>query len=123
MNYVAKEPIRPGEHVISEANGSRSREEVIIAAGANLPPATVLGRVTATKKYMRLAPGASDGTQTAAAVLYGDAFAATADVAATAHVRDSELNGQVLSWPTGITDNQKAAAITQLTALGIIIRN
>ncbi|MBP7339418.1 head decoration protein [Niveispirillum sp.] len=123
MDYVVKEPIRPGEHVISEANGSRSREEITVAAAADLGPATVLGKVTASGKYKRLAPAANDGTQTAAAVLYGDAYAETEDVKATAHLRDAEVNGLVLSWPTGITNNQKAAAVTQLTALGIIVRN
>ncbi|MFV3077971.1 head decoration protein [Niveispirillum fermenti] len=123
MNFVQKEPIRPGEHLVSEANGSRSREEITIAAGAVLPPATVLGQVTATGKYKRLAPAANDGTENAAGVLYADAGAVATDTRATAHVRDCEVNGLVLDWPAGITTNQKNAAIAALAALGVIVRN
>lgn len=39
------EPTRPGECLVSEANGSLSREAVTIAAGADLAPGTVLGRI------------------------------------------------------------------------------
>lgn len=74
-------------------------------------------------KYAALNLAATDGSQRAAGVLYDTARAASADVKATAHVRDCEVNGLVLTWPAGITTDQKAAAVAELAALGIIVRN
>jgi hypothetical protein len=73
-------------------------------------------------KYKILAPAATDGTQIAAGILYGPAAAATADVRGVANVRESVVNAAELTWPVGITTNQKNAAIAQLAALQIILR-
>ena len=60
-----------GEFIISEANGTRSREVVTVAAAAAaLPAGTVLGKITASGKYVAYSDAASDGTETAAGVLY-----------------------------------------------------
>jgi hypothetical protein len=49
----------PGEFILSEANGQRSREAITIASGAGIIAAgTVLGKVTATGKYLASAVGA-----------------------------------------------------------------
>ncbi|MGQ2992769.1 head decoration protein [Variovorax sp.] len=111
-----------GEHVASEANGTRSRGVVTIASGQNLEPGTVLGKVTASGKYVALAPAASDGSEAAAAVLYGHVDATTADRPGVVHLRDAELKGFALAWPSGITTNQKNTALGQLVALGLIAR-
>lgn len=74
-------------------------------------------------KYAKLNLAATDGSQHAAGVLYDRALAASADVKATAHVRSCDVNGLALTWPAGITDSQKAAAIAELAALKIIVRN
>jgi hypothetical protein len=76
----------------------------------------------ASGKYKIIAPAAIDGTQHAAAILYGYAEAASADADAVAHVRDSEHNADILTWSAGITNDEKAAAILELAALGIILR-
>lgn len=124
MPTVLTQPAaRAAGHLVSEASGYRSREAIVIASGANLAPGSVLGKVTASGKYVLLAPDATDGSQNAAAILYADATAATADVGATANVRDCEVNGNLLTWPAGITAPQKTAATTALAALGVIIRN
>jgi hypothetical protein len=120
---ILSEPVRPGEYLVSEHDGSFSRDVAVIAAGANLVPGTVLGKVTASGKLTILAPGASDGSQTAVAVLYGPANAAAADVKQTITARSSEVNGLVLTWPAGITNNQQTAAITQLASVGILVRS
>ncbi|ACI92712.1 putative phage protein Gp19 [Afipia carboxidovorans OM5] len=36
--------------------------------------------------------------------------------------RDCTVNGKCLEWPAGITDQQKAAAVSQLAERGIIVR-
>lgn len=83
---------------------------------------TVLGQVTASGKYKILAPGASDGTEAAAAILGQGADASTADKIVSIIERGAVLDAANLTWPAGITNNQKTAAIAQLKALGLIVR-
>jgi hypothetical protein len=63
-----------------------TREVVTIASGT-LEPGTVLGRITASGNYGAHNPSASDGTETAVAVLWGKADATAGAVPAVAVVR------------------------------------
>lgn len=74
-------------------------------------------------KLTQLDPEAADGSQKAMAVLFAAAPASEADVAATVHDRDCEVNGLVLVWPAGISDQQKATAIADLAERGVIVRS
>lgn len=114
-NYAA-------EHLLSEANGDRSRATGTILSGQNLRAGAVLGRVTASGSLRELAPAASDGSQTAAAILYAPVNATAGAQPCVINIRDCEVNGRVIAWPTGITTPQRDAAIAQLAALGIIVR-
>ncbi len=76
-----------------------------------------------TIKYAALNVSATDGTQTAVAVLYGAAKVSGGDVKQTIIARGAEVNGLMLGWPSGITAPQKAAAIAQLAAKAIIVRS
>jgi len=104
------------EFLLSEGNGSISREEIVIAAAAGaMAPGTVLGKVTATGEYVAYAPGAADGSEVAAGVLYrGVADKAVAQgavlIARHAEVKADELTGL------------DAAAIADLASVGIITR-
>lgn len=112
-----------GHYVVSEANGYRSREQAIIAAGSGkLRAGTVLGRVTVGGKLKPLAPAASDGTEKAAAILWQGCDATTEDVRRTITARDSEVHANVLTFAVGTTDQQKTAAMANLAALGIVGR-
>ena len=117
---VLTEPMRAGEHLVSEVT-TQSREVGVITGGA-YKPGTVLGKITASGKLTQLAPAANDGSQNAAAILYGYVDASTADKPGTINVRLTEVNGLCLTWPAGITTNQQTAAIAQLAALGILVR-
>ena len=119
---VLTEGKRAADFIVSEANGTRSRDVVTIAQGAALEPGTVLGKVTASGKYVALDPAANTGAETAVGLLRARADAAIADVSAVAILRDGEVNGAELVWPAGITPEQKAAAIADLAAHGIIVR-
>lgn len=116
--------LRPTAHyLVSEAEGYRSRDVAVIASGAGkLDAGAVLGRVTASKKLVPLAPGASDGSQNAAAILYEACDATSADVRRTITARDAEVQAAVLVWAGGVNDSQKTAALAQLAALGIVAR-
>lgn len=113
-----------GDLLKYEAPSLYSREAATVAAGQNLQLGTVLGRKTDDGKLYALAPGASDGSETAAGVL-------AADIDATLINRDDALliarhaivARSALIWPTGITAAQKAAAEAQLAALGILVRD
>lgn len=121
--------VRDEEHVISEANGRLSREQVILssasgAADTKFLAGLVLGKVTASGEYEPLDLGAATGEEAAAAVLNATEIMPTpaADIRTGVMARDCELNGHKLVWPAGITDNQKATAEAQLAAAGIIVR-
>ncbi|RAX42408.1 head decoration protein [Rhizobium tropici] len=75
-----------------------------------------------TKKLKPLNPSAVDGSQHAVAILYEGCDATATDVRRTYTARDSEVQADMLTWPAGITDPQKTAALASLAALGIIAR-
>lgn len=112
-----------GGFLVSEASGTRSREAVTLISGQNLLAGSVLGKITASGKYTQLNPGASDGSEAAAAILFGDSDASAADLAVAAIVRDSEVHKDELVWPSGISGGQKTTALGELLALGIVARS
>lgn len=111
----------PGEYVIDEVSCDLSREKVTIGSGNNVD-GTVLGMKTADKTYHPLTPGASDGTQNAAAILRGSADASSASVDAIATTRLTAVRDSNLTWPAGITEPQKEAAIAKLAEKHIIVK-
>lgn len=105
-----------GEFLLSEANGTRSREEVVIAAAAAaLVAGTVMGKITASGKYVAYNDGASDGSQTAAGILYSNVADSASDQKAVIIARDAEVVGAELT-------GNDANGTTDLKALGIIVR-
>lgn len=114
------EPRHTGEHVVSEANGYRSRAEAILAAG-NLAAGTVLAE-NADGDYVQVALAASDGTETAKAVLYSAADATDGPVPCVVHLRDCEVHGEGLTWTAEATDEQIQAGIDGLADSGVIVR-
>lgn len=108
-----------GEFLISEAAGTRSRETVTILSGQNLSAGAVLA-VNGDGKYLEIDPDASDGTETAAAVLYDAVDATDGDAEGVAIVRDAEVRQSSLQWP--VDSNIEALGLVDLAALGIIAR-
>lgn len=107
---------RTGEFLISEASGTRSREEVTIAAAAGAMVAgTVLGKITASSKYVAYNNAAADGSEVAAGILYNAVADLAVDQKVAAYVRDAEVTGIRL---TGLDTPGTA----DLKALGIIVR-
>lgn len=113
------------EYMVSEANGDLSRERILLKSGQVYKACSVLAKFTSggdTGKYTVLNPAASDGSQTAAAILYGSVDATSADAPGVAHVRQCEVNGKIIIFPTGISSPNKANAIAALAAASIIVR-
>ena len=107
-----------GEFMLSPANGQRSFDTatVTIAGAVALASGTVLGKITATGKFVKYdEAGADDGRRVAAAILLNPLAGVNGDYPATLVVRDCEVWGGML---TGIDAN----GIADLKALGIIVR-
>lgn len=121
MTVLTEGPHTAG-YLISEANGTRSREVITLLEGNNLSPGAVLGKITASGKYAALAPAATDGSEKAAAVLYAGVDATAADKPAVITARDAEVQAAELTWPVGATPEQKTTALAQLATLGIVAR-
>lgn len=73
-------------------------------------------------QYVQFDPDAADGSQIASAILFGDADAASAPVAAAVTARLTTVTKAELTWPAGITDGEKAAALASLADRTIIAR-
>ncbi|MGV1793858.1 head decoration protein [Rhizobium sp. A37_96] len=112
------------EFLVTEAPGYISRDVITIASGAGvIQPGTVVGKVTATGKYVISVPAATDGSQTAAAITGYRVDATSADHPVTAFTRTCEVNGKQLTRDASIdTPTEIAAQNAQLAALGISVR-
>lgn len=117
------------EHIVSEANGTRSREVITLKSGKKYEAGAVLAKIATgadTGKYTSLDPASAanpaDGTKVAAAVLFADVDATAVDRPGVITIRDSELKRVALGWPAGATDAQKKTALGELAALGIVAR-
>ncbi|MCW5648356.1 MAG: head decoration protein [Ramlibacter sp.] len=73
-------------------------------------------------KYGALDLDATNGLQIAAAVLYDNVDATDADATVVVTSRDSEVAIHALTWPDGIDNDEKDAALAQLATVGIIGR-
>lgn len=111
-----------GDWLKFEEDNLYSRDEVTVASGQNLATGTVVGIITASGKVTQLAPGATDGSETAAGVLLHAVDASTGDKPGVIIARHAICSDKSLTWPGSITEPQKAAAINQLKALGILVR-
>jgi hypothetical protein len=118
---MLKEQVHTGEFLLSEANGSRSRDEIVIASGSGiLLPGQLLGLVTQTDsakvgKYVPYVDTATDGSQSVKGILYHRVDATSADIPAVIIDCDAEVATTLL---TGLD----ADARTDLVALGIKLR-
>ena len=121
---VIKEALNLGDLLKYEDSHRYSRDQVTVAAGADLPLGTVVGSVTASGKVKALDPAATDGSEVAAGVLIESCAAALAERAdGLVVVRHAIVARQALTWPEGITAEQQAAAEAQLKALGVLVRD
>jgi hypothetical protein len=111
-----------GEFIVSEGNGTISRQTVTALSGDTLEAGAVLGKVGPSGKHNVLNPAGADGSQVAAGILYDAVDASAADTEGVAVVRLAEVHGGELVWPDGITTTQKGIALTALANLSIIAR-
>lgn len=110
------EGFKTGEFILSEGDDCISRDDVIIAAIAPaLAAGTVLGKITATGKYVAYNDAATDGTGVAAGILYAAVVDKAVDQRAIAITRLTEVKASAL---IGLDTNGRA----DLALLNIIVR-
>lgn len=114
-----------GTFLKSEGPGSISREAITLASGSGILKAgTVLGKVTASSKYVPYDNDAATGAETAAAILLAEADTTSNDVAAVGIVRLAEVWKSRLIWGAAVTtEGEKTAAYADLAARDVIVRN
>ena len=123
MTAIAQ-PQTLGDLLKYEAPNLYSRETDTVSAGQKLALGTVVGRDTTSTKLKAFDPDATDGSEIAIGVLAGDVDATLIDRDdALVIARHAIVARGALVWPTGITAAQKAAAIAQLTFLGVLVRD
>jgi hypothetical protein len=88
----------------------RVARKVTIGTGANLVAGAVLGKITASGKYILSASAAADGSQTPDAILGEDAAAASADVQAVVYF-SGEFNELALTFGVGHTASSTRAGL------------
>lgn len=95
---MAAEGKHAAEFLLSEGENKISREEVVIAAAAGaMVPGTLLGKITASGKYVAYSNAASDGTEVAAGILYAAVPDVAVDQKAVAIVRLAEVAASQLT--------------------------
>lgn len=116
---VKNEPNTLGDGIKWEEDGDYSRKKITVLTGNSVSMLEVVGKVTASGKYVPLDPAASDGSEAAAGIMVGDVDASAADKPGAIIEREALVAMDNLVWPTGITAGEKTTAIGELEALGI----
>jgi len=114
-----------GEFILSEAEGTGSRDTVTVTVAANttLSAGTVLGQISATGKYVPYDDSYTDGREDAAAILYDNVTndaGAPADISAVVINWSAEVRSADLVY-VGDVDEDKA--VSDLRALGVKARS
>ncbi len=115
------------EFILAEAPGTISRETVTVtvAAATTLAPGMVLGKITATGKYVPYNNAAVDGSEVAAGVLHGElknAGGAPADFKGVIVTRIAEVRKADLNW-NGQAQPAIDAGIVDLAARDVLCRD
>jgi Bacteriophage lambda head decoration protein D len=106
--------------IVSEANGYRSREQIVVAQGGLYPDGTILQAQAGDEvKYAPFAGGEDGG---ALAVLFQTVDARDADVRATGMVRDCELQRAMLRFVGEIGEEERNEAYAGLAAAHVVMR-
>lgn len=115
------EGMHTGEFIGEMAMGiGYHSDPATIASGKKLVAGHIVGQITASKKYVELAPAAADGSQTAAGILYAGVDASANDAPGVIVKRGPmAVNANDLTFPAGISEADKAAALAALLGLGI----
>jgi hypothetical protein len=116
--------ILPGDTITGATSTSTARVVAVSLATGTWAGGDAAGTLTLdTRNGALQAENLDVGGNSNVATIAGDSVAvAAADLAGVAITRDAEIVDSELTWPSGATATQKAAALAQLAAKGIIVR-
>ncbi len=106
--------------LLIEVKPGWSKDAALFAAGAIYPQGTVLALVSG--KYQALDPSGTGAAKVAKAVAAETVDASAGDRKGVVIARGAALESTALIWPASASDAQKATAITELDARGIVVR-
>lgn len=118
------ERVRDASFILTELPRTLSRDTVTLEGGHGLlDPGTVLGKISASGKYIASPASGSDGSQVAVAVLVSAIDTSAADVDAVAINWGAELIGSMLAYDASVdTDEARATKAEQLRGSFIKVR-
>lgn len=111
-----------GDLLKYEGDNLFSREDIIVNTGQNIAFATVVARLNTGGNIVTLNSGGGGGNDIAVGIICDDVNASTAAKKSWMIARHAIVAEDAVIWPAGTTANQMATAISQLKALGILIR-
>jgi hypothetical protein len=116
--------ILPGDTITGATSTSTARVVAVTLSTGTWAGGDAAGTLTLdTRNGALQAENLNVGGNTNVATIGGDSTAvAAADIGGVAIVRNAEIVSSELTWPSGATAAQKAAALVQLAALGIVVR-
>jgi hypothetical protein len=100
-----------GEFILAESPGTLSRDTVTVTvpASTTYTPGTVLGQIAATEAYAPYDDAASDGTETAVGILYGEleneSALAADDMTGVIVNFGAEVRSDDLVWGAGVDED------------------
>lgn len=120
----ATRPRQLSEVVKVELHPDFSRESGPVAAGTAIDLGTVLGKLTVSGNLVPFNPAGADGSQEIVGVSQRVVEAEAEDDDRLVYsARGTVLSASGLRWPDAISAPQKAAALVDLTAMGLIVRD
>ncbi len=108
------------EFILSEANGSLSRDNGVLAAGNNLPAGAVLGQLE-NGQFTAFDPDAETGAETAVALLIATTDATHAPAPIAVVRRLAEVVGHRLHWGAAAPEDV-TAGLTSLATSFLLAR-
>ncbi|MDE2468638.1 MAG: head decoration protein [Bradyrhizobium sp.] len=123
---TSTQPKHPSTFIAYEGSGGFSRESMVVAPNQTLVPGQVVGvtvgRESGQNEVTALDPSGTDGSQIAAGILVHTVSHGPATQKATILAHRAEVRASELTWPAKISNVQRAAAIKQLEAVGILVK-
>jgi hypothetical protein len=114
------QPKDPGDLLLVEVCPGWTKDKVTLLGGTNYPFGQVLAKVSG--KYQALDLAGTGTAKKSAAVLIEAVDATAGDKSGVVVSRGAVIDSTELAWPDGVTEPQKATALDELNALGIVAR-
>ena len=109
-----------GDLLLVEVSPGWTKQKGVLLAGTKYLLGQVLAKVEG--KYQVLDPAGAAAAKKAVAVLGEDVDATEGDQPGVLIARGSVVDPNELVWPAGLPDTQKATALDELEALGMVAR-